>query len=117
TFPAYADGKQRGSHMKRLRHFLSTATVLLSTISAVQAATINVADGDVAGLIAAITQANATPGLDTLILASNGNYTLTQVHNSSASTGANGLPVVSDPLRIVGNGSVIQRTATAPTFR
>ena len=95
--------------MKCIRHLLVTTAVLLVGTTAVRAATFNVADGDVAGLIAAIQQANSTPGLDTIILAANGNYTLTQVHNTANGEGANGLPAVVNDLKIVGNGSLIQR--------
>ena len=105
--------------MKRIRHLLVTTAVLLGGTTAVHAATFNVANTDVAGLIAAIQQANVTPGLDTIILAANGNYTLTQVHNifPADGQGANGLAPVRDDLRIIGNGSVVQRHPGAPVFR
>jgi hypothetical protein len=105
--------------MNRLRHLLVTATVLLSGATAARATTFTVADGDVAGLIAAIQQANSAPGLDTIILAANGNYTLTQVHNTIRGDGTNGLPIVVDDLTIVGNGAVILRSAApaVPAFR
>jgi hypothetical protein len=102
--------------MKRVRHLLGTAMLLAATTEA-HAATFNVADGDVARLIAAIQQANSTPGLDTIVLATNGNYTLAQVHNTVRGEGPNGLPIVVDDLMVVGNGAVIRRAPNAPAFR
>ena len=55
--------------------FCLTFCVLLQNA---KAATYNIPNGDVAGLIAAINAANTNPGADTINLASNGLYTLTQ---------------------------------------
>lgn len=80
-------------------------------------ATISIADGDVDGLIAAINTANATPGADTIELAAGGTYTLTAVDNTAY--GPSGLPLISSPITINGNGATIERTAAAgtPEFR
>jgi predicted outer membrane repeat protein len=69
-----------------------------------QAATINVACGDIPGLKAAIT--SASPG-DTVSLAPACTYTLTAVDNSDGSFGPNGLPLINKLLTIEGNGSII----------
>src|SRR5438128_7884674 len=54
------------------------------------AQTFNVADGDVAGLIAAINSANASGCATTINLAHNGTYTLTAVADISEDYGASG---------------------------
>ncbi len=92
--------------------------LLTCTHGAVQAATFNIADGDVAGLIAAITTSNGNNQADVINLAPGGTYTLTAVHNTS--NGPNGLPVVtgdSAPLTINGNGAVIRRDPSAADMR
>ncbi|MBX0330345.1 right-handed parallel beta-helix repeat-containing protein [Oscillochloris sp. ZM17-4] len=71
--------------------------------------------GDVAGLISAISGANAAAGADTIALAAGCTYTLGAAHNSDG--GPNGLPVIVDTLTIRGNGATIARSATAPAFR
>jgi len=75
-----------------------------------------VAAADVTGLINAITNANASIGPETICLATDSTYTLTAVDNTT-DEGANGLPVITDPLTIQGNGAVITRESTAPAFR
>ncbi|MGH7224043.1 MAG: hypothetical protein ACRELF_12500, partial [Gemmataceae bacterium] len=70
--------------------------------------TINVASGNVYGqdgLIAALNTANTDNQPTTIILAP-GTYTVTSVNNVTA-TGANGLPVVTGNVTIVGNDSTI----------
>ena len=84
------------------------------------AAIFNIADNDVAGLIAAINTANGNSQSDVINLATNGTYTLTAADNQS--NGGNGLPVVLNEvigpdLTIHGNGATIQRSASAPSFR
>jgi hypothetical protein len=83
----------------------------------VDAATINVADGDVAGLIAAIQSANSNAGPDTIKLADNGLYTLTVVDNNVS--GPSGLPNITSEITIQGEGATIQRSSVAltPSFR
>jgi hypothetical protein len=88
--------------------------------SELPAAVINVADGDVAGLITAINTANTNGQSDVINLAPNGTYTLTAVDNTT--NGANGLPliindVIGPDLTIHGNGATIKRSASAPSFR
>src|SRR5437016_12174056 len=79
-----------------------------------QAATYNVATGDVAGLIAAINSANSSPAPNTINLATGGTYTLTTVNGSGT-----GLPVISNSMTINGNGATIQRSGAVgtPDFR
>ena len=81
------------------------------------AAVFTCAAGDVACLIAAINTANAN-GEVNLIRLESGAYTLTAENNST--DGSNGLPSITSPLTIGGDGSgntVIERAATAPQFR
>ena len=81
------------------------------------AAVFTCAAGDVACLIAAIDTANAN-GEVNLIRLEPGAYTLTAENNFT--DGPNGLPSITSPLTIGGNGSgntVIERAATAPQFR
>ena len=66
--------------------------------------------GGAAGLIAAITAANADPGADTITLAAGCTYALTAADNSD-SNGANGLPVVTTQITIEGNGATITRSS------
>jgi hypothetical protein len=98
---------------------LLVAGLLLALVgpSAAKAASFDLANGDIAGLISAINQANANGQSNTINLASNGTYVLTAVDNSPASQGANGLPVISSDLTINGNGATLQRDPNAPSFR
>ena len=83
-----------------------------------QAAVFNISNGDVAGLIAAINAANASAGADTINLAAGGTYTLTTMDNSGY-YGATGLPVITSPITINGNGATVQRSSApaTPDFR
>jgi hypothetical protein len=75
------------------------------------------ASGDVPCLVAAINTSNAN-GEVNLIRLDSGTYTLTAVNNDT--DGSNGLPSITSPLTIGGNGSgntIIERAATAPLFR
>ena len=88
------------------------------------AATIDV-DGATCTLVDAITAATTDtptggcpagdPGLDTLELVAGSTHTLTAVDNGTY--GDTGLPVVSSPITIEGNGSTITRANGAPAFR
>jgi hypothetical protein len=107
---------------RRVRFWTILLCGLLTALSArhLPAAIINVADGDVAGLIAAINTANTNGQSDVINLAANGTYTLTAVDNST--NGANGLPlivndVIGPDLTIHGNGATIKRSGSAPSFR
>ena len=84
---------------------VAIGTVLLFSFSQIApAATFNIADGDVAGLISAINTANSNNQDDTINLASSGNYVLTAANN-----GSNGLPIIGSDnghnLTINGNGA------------
>src|SRR6185503_10950002 len=91
-----------------LRTFVSFVFVSIFFLapSATQAATYNVANGDVAGLIAAINSANSSAAPNVINLANGGTYTLTTVDN-----GSNGLPVINNSMTINGNGATIQRSS------
>ena len=91
--------------------------VALGIARPVSAALFTCASGDTACLIVSINTANAN-GEVNLIRLESGAYTLTAVNNST--DGSNGLPSITSPLTIGGNGSgntVIERAATAPQFR
>ena len=93
---------------------LLTALVLLVASQAGQAA--NTAVGcDPNALIAAITVANSTPEADELQLSKGCVYTLTARNNSFLRF--NGLPTITSPVTIIGNGATIQRAPGAPSFR
>src|SRR5215213_5558767 len=81
--------------------------------SRVSAATFNVSDGDVAGLVNAIAGANVNGQDDTINLAADGTYTLTAADNSE--TGPNGLPIVrtdgGHTITFNGNAATIARAA------
>ena len=99
--------------------FLLACLTLAVFSPAAQAATFNVADGDVAGLIAAINTANANCAAATTInLAPGGTYTLTAVaenppeYNAPAAVG---LPVIRVSITINGNGATIRRSTASGT--
>jgi hypothetical protein len=98
---------------------------LLLTLGLVpaRAATITV-DGTTCTLVDAIAAANtdtaaggcpAGGGADTLVLPAGGTITLTSVDNSTY--GATGLPVVASAITITGQGSLLERSGSAPNFR
>ena len=106
---------------KRTTLFLRwVLTISLAAILPVAgcAATFNIPNGDVAGLIAALKTANGNGVADTINLASGGTYTLTAAHNTGY-YGPNGLPGISTPITINGNGATIQRSSVVgtPDFR
>src|SRR5215211_4885599 len=92
---------------------------------AIDAATFNIADGDVGGLRSAIVTANTNSQDDTINLAANGGYYIADVNNTT--NGANGLPVIDrdasggagHSLTINGNGATVARSFAngAPLFR
>lgn len=92
--------------------FAFAVTLCAFTSHSSDAASASVADGDVAGLIAALNGAEAG---DVIQLAPSGTYTLTQVNN--VTDGPNGLPVITSQITLEGNGSTIQRDGQAPAFR
>lgn len=70
-----------------------------------------------AELIAAINDANASQTPSTIELPANCIVSLTTVDNDSGN-GANGLPVITGDITVLGNGGVIERSAAAsPEFR
>jgi hypothetical protein len=82
--------------------------------------TFKIANGDVAGLIAAIHAADSNSQDNTIILAKDGSYTLRAVDNTT--DGSTGLPVIdngSNSLTINGRGATISRSAAkaTPGFR
>jgi CSLREA domain-containing protein len=96
--------------------------LLLISAGAAQPAVFDIANGDIAGLKAALNAANTNGVSDTINLAAGGTYTLTTVDNSVS--GPNGLPQISDDvagvdLIINGNGARIQRSSAPgiPLFR
>ncbi len=72
--------------------------------------------GDVSALVAAMTNANSTPGANAIVLAANCTYTMETV--SDTSFGAEALlPITSNALTIQGNGAVFVRDTNAPAMR
>jgi hypothetical protein len=88
--------------------------LILGSSRPARAATFNVAAGDVAGLKTAINTANGNGQSNTINLASNANYDLTTIDNTSS--GGNGLPVITSTLVIVGHAATVRRTGS-PFFR
>ncbi len=80
---------------------------------------------NVPDLIAKLNNANSNPAPSTLELAAGCTYTLTAVDNTATSSfggstfdyGDNGLPQISTPITINGNGATIIRESSAPSFR
>jgi len=94
-----------------------TGFVALGLARPASAALFICASGDVACLIASISTSNSN-GESNLIRLAAGTYTLTAVNNDT--DGANGLPSITSPLTIGGDGAgntIIERAADAPQFR
>lgn len=72
---------------------------------------------DVNQLIQSIKDANANQEADTINLAANTIFELTQAEQVDPFYGATGLPVILDNTTINGNGATIQRAGNAPNFR
>ncbi len=89
--------------------------VCIFVSGAARAATLTVTNGDVDGLTNAITTANTLGGTNTIVLATNGVYTLTAPNNFWY--GPNGLPQIASTIIIQGNGAEILRASTASVFR
>lgn len=97
---------------------LRLGLAFLAALAAGRAATFNIADGDVAGLIAAIQTANVSGGSHIINLAPNGTYTLTAVAEYPPefnSPGPTGLPVIRATVTFNGNGATIQRSTASGT--
>src|SRR4051794_19209015 len=72
--------------------------------------------GPTATLVSQITAANNAAGADVIdITGGPCTFSLTAVNDAAA--GGNGLPIVTSPLTINGNGSTITRVAGSPNFR
>jgi hypothetical protein len=74
---------------------------------------------NVADLIAAINAANTNGENDVINLTPGATYTLTAVDNNVTGNGPTGLPTILNDgtLTINGNGAIIERDSTAPSFR
>lgn len=113
----------RRALQRRWRRSLGSLALLCALGQApALAATIDV-DGVSCTLIEAITAANndgfvsgCAPGsgADTIVLTPNKTHTLTQINNSTYRP--TGLPVITSPITIVGNGSTITRDPLASEF-
>jgi len=75
---------------------------------------INVGNGDVAGLIAAINSINQSGG-GTIVLAAHGQYTVSQANNWWY--GPNAFPAITSNILIIGQGATISRNPFASAFR
>ena len=101
----------------------SAATFIVnSTVDSVDSNPGNGVCADASGnctLKAAIMEANALAGTDTINLAPGGTYTLTAVDNTWYYGGPTGLPWITSVIIINGGGATIQRSSTAgtPDFR
>ncbi len=130
--PCHRERKDEITMKLKTRYTLKTIALLLGLLTVLtfsqeaRAATFNIADGDVAGLIAAINAANSNPGPDTINLAQGGTYTLTYIAGPDSWHGPTGLPIVQgfsetqhESLTINGNGSTIRRSDAPgiPEFR
>ena len=113
--------------MNGLSRRIAVFVIAVATLSAVRwsgAAEFNIANGDVAGLKAAIIASNTNNEDDTINLAPDGNYVLTTIDNTGP-VGPAGLPVILDDNGhslvisgfIAGTKSTISRDPNAPAFR
>jgi CSLREA domain-containing protein len=94
------------------------SSMLIAAAAAHATVVVNIADGDVVGLVNAIKTANTNGQDDMINLAANGTYTL-----SAADNGQNGLPIIladsAHKLTIAGHGAIIRRASASgtPYFR
>src|SRR5690349_4059026 len=95
---------------------LAGALVRLSALPA-RANSVTIPNGNVAALIQAINDANASGGADTIDLASGGVYTLTGANSNY--NGSTGLPALQGSITINGHGATIARSTAGgtPAFR
>jgi hypothetical protein len=101
--------------LSRLSWLLPNLFLAVTLISSpASAATFSVPCGDVAALTLAINDANATTAADTIVIA-NGpcTFTLTSPAALAANNNNTGLPIITRPLTILGNGATIQRASSA----
>src|SRR5687768_499112 len=95
----------KGTKLRLLRALLSISLAVLPPVVdsfARPSSVFNIADGDVAGLIAAIKAANTNPGPDIINLAPGGTYTLTTVADDDGTYygGPTGLPWILSQITI-----------------
>jgi hypothetical protein len=77
--------------------------------------TITIANGEVAGLVAALSAADTNGVPDVIALAAGGTYTLTEPVAGGAGMGLPPVQGDSSPVTIEGNGATIQRSSIAGT--
>jgi hypothetical protein len=95
-----------------LKTYLISIYLMLVLVSCNYPLQLKVDCGDVQGLIEAIEIANGSPAtMDTIILSKACIYELIQVHNNTH--GQNGLPAITSPIQIIGNGATIIRSEKA----
>ena len=102
--------------LNKITPLLSFLFLFFSSVPA-YSGVFNISSGDVAGLIAAINEANANGEENTINLDA-GTYTLTAVHNTDGL--ANGLPVITSAVTFHGMGAeltTLARDPAAPRFR
>ena len=96
--------------------FTDTAVVTLTLYSPI--VDLSQSCGDVTALINGMNTVAATPYIDTIELAPNCTYTLTNTHTADhEGVGAIGFPPITDTLIIQGQGSTLVRDGTADPFR
>lgn len=101
-------------NLKLITAVLLSTLVLLLSHSAQAQITVSCS---VTELVAAIDTANTTPEADTLNLSSGCFYIFTESNNTDGAKGDSGLPIITTPIIINGNGAVFQRGIGAPEFR
>lgn len=108
--------------MKRLWVLAAILVLALAFGQSAEAAAFIVANGDIAGLRAAINTANGNNQDDVIVLATGGAYRIATVDNTS-SVGPNGLPVIQPDnghtLGFIGSNTVLERSSVpgTPEFR
>ncbi|HEY3303057.1 MAG TPA: right-handed parallel beta-helix repeat-containing protein [Candidatus Binatia bacterium] len=133
SFPEWLRGQTGHALQQKLARSLAGAALLLALGQSAQAAVINVALNKTGvkadsqcSLIEAIVNANddaathadctAGSGADDIVLTAGSVHTLTKINNSTY--GATGLPVITTPITITGNGGRIRRKIIGtPGFR
>jgi cysteine-rich repeat protein len=98
---------------------LFVMVVIFSSLVAIggvaQAAVFNPVN--VTELITAINTANSNGVPDLINLTEGGTYTLSNVNNIDSIGDSNGLPLITSPITVEGNGATIERDSAAPAFR
>ncbi len=99
--------------MHRLSHRLTLILAASFLNATAQAGVFNLADGDVAALIDAINTSNNNGEVDTIHLATDGDYVLPAVVFGSSATG---LPRIEGTLTIHGSGATVRRSTVDGTL-